>query len=57
MHRKFIRRVSIPDGIKNESIKCELDNGGRLLCIYAKSEEIAARPIPIDVKKDETKNE
>ena len=57
MHRQFIRRVLIPEGINKESIKC-VNEGGRL-CVCAKREHDtnAIRPIPIDVKKSSSTNE
>uniref|UniRef100_A0A914H2D1 SHSP domain-containing protein n=1 Tax=Globodera rostochiensis TaxID=31243 RepID=A0A914H2D1_GLORO len=50
VHRQFSRRVLIPEGIKKESIKCELD-GGRLYITGMKTTGDGKRSIPIVVKK------
>uniref|UniRef100_A0A914HGE7 SHSP domain-containing protein n=1 Tax=Globodera rostochiensis TaxID=31243 RepID=A0A914HGE7_GLORO len=50
VHRQFSRRVLIPEGIKKESIKCELD-GGRLCITGMKTTGDGKRSIPIVVKK------
>lgn len=48
-----MRRLTIPEGIKHESIQCDLDNNGRL-CIYAKRNiEGESRNIPINFKSRE----
>jgi hypothetical protein len=46
-----VRPVSIPAGIDKSTIKCEMENEGRHLCIWAQKES-AVEPceIPIDVK-------
>ena len=54
VHRQFIRRVLIPDQIQRESIKCDLDNRGRL-CVSGKSKipegQGQTRSIPIEMAK------
>ncbi|KAF7638993.1 SHSP domain-containing protein [Meloidogyne graminicola] len=49
VHRQFVRRVYIPEGIKKESVKCDMDNNGRL-CVSAKQNVEGKRTIPIDFK-------
>ena len=50
VHRQFIRRVLIPEGIMKESIKCEND-GGRLCICAHRGQQKGDGPIPIEIKK------
>ena len=56
MHRQFVRRVVIPEGIKKETIKCDLDENGRL-SICATRNGQPTQNIPIDFKKTEEKKD
>nr|CAD2201777.1 unnamed protein product [Meloidogyne enterolobii] len=49
VHRQFVRRVYIPEGVKQETVKCEMDNAGRL-CVTAHRDGEGKRNIPIDFK-------
>uniref|UniRef100_A0A914LBP0 SHSP domain-containing protein n=3 Tax=Meloidogyne TaxID=189290 RepID=A0A914LBP0_MELIC len=49
VHRQFVRRVYIPDGIKKETVKCDMDTTGRM-CVTAKQNAEGKRTIPIDFK-------
>ena len=53
VHRKFIRRFRIPEGILKDTIKCEIDPKG-FLTVTAKSAAVEGgaerKSIPIDVK-------
>lgn len=53
VHRKFIRRFRIPEGIQKDTIKCEIDPKG-FLTVTAKSAAVEGgaerKSIPIDVK-------
>ncbi|KAF7629856.1 SHSP domain-containing protein [Meloidogyne graminicola] len=53
VHRQFVRRVCVPEGIKNESIKCDMDNAGHL-CVTAKQNIEGKRSIPIEFKPANT---
>ena len=54
VHRQFTRRVLIPDQIQRDSIKCDLDDQGRL-CVSGKKEmpegQGQTRSIPIEIAK------
>jgi nucleoside diphosphate kinase len=51
-YRQFVRPVSIPAGIDKATIKSDMENDGRHLCIWALSESATElREIPINFKQ------
>ncbi len=52
MERFFTRRVAIPNGIQKESIKCSLDEKGRMVVCGTQTaiEQGKQRTIPIEYK-------
>jgi hypothetical protein len=52
-HCQFVRSVLIPAGINKATLKCDMHNDGRHLCISAQSEAAEARKIPINVQQTE----
>jgi HSP20 family molecular chaperone IbpA len=58
IQRTFARKFKLPEGIDKESIRCELDDKGRLQ-IYGQKlalEESQKKNIPIDLKKNDKEN-
>jgi len=54
IHRRFERRVLLPEGVAHDSVQCNLDDNGKLSvqaeCVK-KGEKPAIRQIPIGFKK------
>ena len=57
VHRSFYRSVAIPKDVKKEAIKCDIDDGGRLVVFAPKAaiSDADKRSIPIEFKKAEGK--
>uniref|UniRef100_A0A914CZR2 SHSP domain-containing protein n=1 Tax=Acrobeloides nanus TaxID=290746 RepID=A0A914CZR2_9BILA len=54
IHRTFVRKFNLPEGVDKESIRCDLDNKGRLQ-IYGQKlalEDSQKKKIPIELKQN-----
>jgi len=53
VERTFFRRVRLPEGIHRDSVKCEMDERGRLTVCGARTaiEQAQRRSVPIDFKQ------